>query len=97
MQGSGRVLYSISTRSVLTGSSGDVVSALSLIRRVLAHARDFGYRQVIADCTHAASRRSFETCGFHEAGFLSYETFSVDGIRYFAGLDGGISLMVRDL
>jgi ribosomal protein S18 acetylase RimI-like enzyme len=71
--------------------------ARDLIRRALAHARDRGYRQAVADCTHMASRRSFEACGFREAGFLSYETFSINGVRYFAGLEGGISLMVRDL
>jgi ribosomal protein S18 acetylase RimI-like enzyme len=71
--------------------------APALIHRALAHARDRGYRQVIADCTHAASRRSFEKCGFLEAGVLSYEAFSVNGVRYFSGLDGGISLMVRDV
>lgn len=71
--------------------------APALIHRALTHARDLGYRQVVADCTHAASRRLFEACGFREAGFLSYETFSVGGVRYFAGLEGGISLMVRDL
>ena len=71
--------------------------ARDLIRQALSHARDRGYRQAVADCTHAASRRSFEACRFREAGFLSYETFSMNGARYFAGLEGGISLMVRDL
>ncbi|MGA2919323.1 N-acetyltransferase family protein [Methanoregula sp.] len=71
--------------------------AQALIRRVLAHARERGYRQVIADCTNPVSRRSFEQCGFHEAGSLSYEAFSMDGVRFFAGLEGGISLMVRDV
>lgn len=71
--------------------------ATALIRRALSHARDRGYRQAIADCTHAASRRSFEACGFREAGFSSYESFSMNGVRYFAGLEGGISLMVKDL
>lgn len=71
--------------------------APALINRALSHARDRGYRQAVADCTHAASRNSFETCGFREAGFLSYETFSMNGVRYFAGLEGGISLMGRDL
>jgi hypothetical protein len=52
---------------------------------------------VVADCTHPGSRRSFEQCGFHEAGSLSYDAFSLDGVRFFAGLEGGISLMVRDL
>jgi ribosomal protein S18 acetylase RimI-like enzyme len=71
--------------------------AQAMIRRVLVHARKLGFRQVIADCTHPASRRSFEQCGFHEAGFLSYDTFSMNGVRFFAGLEGGISLMVRDI
>jgi RimJ/RimL family protein N-acetyltransferase len=71
--------------------------AQAMIRRVLDHAREQGFRQVIADCTHLASRRSFEQCGFHEAGFLSYDEFNMNGVRFFAGLDGGISLMVKDL
>jgi ribosomal protein S18 acetylase RimI-like enzyme len=71
--------------------------ARDLIRRALANARDQGFRQALADCTGLASRRTFELSGFHEAGFFSYEQFSLDSDRFFAGLDGGIFLMVRDL
>ena len=71
--------------------------AQAMIRRVLSRARERGFRQVVSDCTGPVSRRSFEECGFHDAGSLSYGEFSLDGIRFFAGLDGGISLMVRDL
>jgi ribosomal protein S18 acetylase RimI-like enzyme len=71
--------------------------AQALIRRVLAHGRELGFRQVVADCTNPVSRRSFEQCGFHEKGFSSYEEFSLNGIRFFAGLEGGISLMTRDI
>lgn len=71
--------------------------AQGLIRRALANARERGFRRALADCTSRASRRTFELSGFHEAGFSSYEGFSLDGDRFFAGLDGGIFLMVRDL
>ncbi|MDO8873851.1 MAG: GNAT family N-acetyltransferase [Methanoregula sp.] len=71
--------------------------ARAMIRRVLAHARECGFRQVIADCTGPASKRVFEQCDFSEMGFSTYEAFSMDGIRFFAGLDGGISLMVKNI
>ena len=71
--------------------------ARAMIQRVLAHARERGFRQVIADCTSPASKRVFEQCGFSEMGFSPYESFSMDGIRFFAGLDGGISLMVKNI
>ena len=71
--------------------------AQTMIRRVLDQARERGFRQVIADCTNPASKRAFEQCGFSEAGFLPYDAFSMNGIRFFAGLDGGISLMVKDI
>jgi ribosomal protein S18 acetylase RimI-like enzyme len=71
--------------------------AQALIGHLLACARERGYRQVVADCTSAASRRLFETCGFSEAGSLSYEEFSMDGTVFFSGLDGGIHLMVHEV
>ena len=71
--------------------------ARAMIRRVLAHARERGFRQVIADSTSPASKRVFEQCGFSEMGFSPYESFSMDGIRFFAGLTGGISLMVKNI
>jgi ribosomal protein S18 acetylase RimI-like enzyme len=71
--------------------------AQGLIHRALANAREQGFRQALADCTSRASRRTFEQSGFHEAGFSSYEGFSLEGVRFFAELDGGIFLMVRDL
>lgn len=71
--------------------------ASSLICRVLDHVRERGFRQAVADCTSATSRRTFERCGFSPSGFLSYEDFSRNGIRFFSGLEGGITLMVRDL
>ena len=69
----------------------------SLIRQAVAHAQNRGFRQVITDCTSPASRRVFEQFGFYEAGHFAYESFSMNGKRFFAGLDGGISLMVKDL
>ena len=71
--------------------------ARALVGRVLARAEECGFSQVIADCTGPVSRRVFEQCGFYEAGFFPYEEFTYDGDRFFAGLDGGISLMVNDL
>ena len=71
--------------------------AQAMIRRVLAHAQERGFRQVIADCTNLASKKAFERCGFLEMGFYPYETFSMNGVRFFAGLPGGISLMVKNL
>ena len=71
--------------------------AEAIIRRVVVHARERGYSQVVADCTGPVSRMAFERCGFREAGFSPYEAFSTHGVRFFAGLDGGISLMVRDV
>ena len=69
--------------------------AQALIMHLLACASERGFQQVVADCTSAASRRLFEKCGFSEAGFLSYKDFSLEGRRFFSGLDGGIHLMVR--
>ncbi len=71
--------------------------AQAMIHRVLAHARKRGFRQVIADCTSPASKRVFEQCGFSEMGFSPYGTFSMNGVRFFAGLDGGISLLVKNI
>lgn len=71
--------------------------AQSMIRRVIDHARKRGFRQVIADCTSPASQRTFEQCGFYEVGFSPYEAFRMDNVRFFAGLEGGISLMVKDI
>jgi len=68
-----------------------------LIHQALGNAREHGFRQAVADCTSRYSRRCFEQCGFHEAGFSSYEEFSLDGNRFFAGCEGGIYLMMRDI
>lgn len=67
-----------------------------MILRALSHAKERGFRQAVADCTNPASKRAFEQCGFVEQGALSYEEFMEDGVRFFSGLEGGISLMVRD-
>jgi ribosomal protein S18 acetylase RimI-like enzyme len=71
--------------------------ARAMIRKVLTHARERGFRQVITDCTSPASKRVFAQCGFSEMGFLPYEAFSMNGVRFFAGLDGGISLMMKKI
>ena len=71
--------------------------AQAMIRRVLAHAREHGFRQVITDCTSPASKKAFERCGFSELGFYPYDSFSMNGVRFFAGIPGGISLMVKSI
>lgn len=71
--------------------------ARAMIQRVLTHAQERGFRQVISDCTSTVSQRIFAQSGFCELGSLPYETFSMNGVRFFAGLDGGISLMARDM
>jgi ribosomal protein S18 acetylase RimI-like enzyme len=71
--------------------------ARSLVSKALMSAQARGFRQVVADCTSTASRHVFERCGFLEEGFSPFELFSLDDIRFFAGLDGGISLMIKDL
>jgi hypothetical protein len=68
-----------------------------MIRRALDHARERGFTRAIADCTNPASKRVFSQCGFSELGFLSYDAFTFNGVRFFAGLEGGITLMGRDL
>ncbi|GAA5262728.1 hypothetical protein KTGMC3_P1447 [Methanocalculus sp. MC3] len=71
--------------------------ATALIRQILSHARELGYRQVVTDCTSARSRRAFERCGFSERGYLAYDAFFYEGACVFQGLEGGISLMAKDL
>ncbi len=71
--------------------------AQAMIHRVIDHARKRGFRQVITDCTSPASQRTFEQCGFYEVGFFPYMTFSMNDVRFFAGLDGGIALKMRDI
>ncbi|MDO8842597.1 GNAT family N-acetyltransferase [Methanocalculus sp.] len=71
--------------------------ATALIRQVLHHARELGYRQVVTDCTSVRSRRAFERCGFSGRGYLAYDAFSYGGVCFFQGLEGGISLMVKDV
>jgi ribosomal protein S18 acetylase RimI-like enzyme len=95
MIGPGSVLhiFQIGVRREFRGSG----VAKTMIRHVLAEARVRGFRKVVADCTGPTSKKAFEACGFSQKGFLSYDAFTMDGVRFFAGLDGGISLMVRDV
>lgn len=71
--------------------------AQALIRRALLSARKHGFSRAIADCTGPISRRAFERCGFVQAGFLPYDSFSKNGVAFFSGIDGGISLMLREI
>lgn len=71
--------------------------ARAMVHRALTHAQKRDFVQVVADCTSPGSQRVFEQCGFSRAGFSSYESFSMDGSCFFAGIEGGISLMVADI
>ena len=68
-----------------------------MTRKALAHAQERGFSHAIADCINQVSRHSCEKCGFHEAGFSSYEAFSLNGDRPFAEREGGIFLMLKDM
>jgi len=68
-----------------------------LVQRALENARGKKFREAAADCTSGRSRRVFERCGFRETGYTLYQDFTLEGQRFFAGLDGGITLMVRDI
>lgn len=70
--------------------------AQAMIHHLIDHARSRGFIRMIADCTHAASVAAFERCGFSRQGFLPYDTFMINGEPFFVGLEGGISLMIRE-
>jgi ribosomal protein S18 acetylase RimI-like enzyme len=91
----GTVLHIIQIGVAKTKRGSGIAQAM--IHRVVAHARKRGYKKVIADCTSSSSQRAFEQCGFFKKGFISYDSFTFNGVRFFAGLDGGISLMVREI
>lgn len=69
----------------------------ALIRTVLAFARERGFKQVVTDCTGPQSCRSFGNCGFTREGSIEYSLFLINGTAFFSGLEGGITLMARDL
>jgi ribosomal protein S18 acetylase RimI-like enzyme len=71
--------------------------ARELLCRVIDLAGDRGFDRLVADCTSPASREVFRQCGFTQEGFSPYESFLRDGTCFFSGLEGGISLMVRDI
>ncbi|HOW05168.1 GNAT family N-acetyltransferase [Methanospirillum hungatei] len=71
--------------------------AHSLIHTALDHGRNLGFSKVIADCTSSASLQVFSSCGFELAGFIDYDACCMNGEYFFAGLDGGISLVVKKL
>ncbi|MCA1915033.1 MAG: GNAT family N-acetyltransferase [Methanospirillum hungatei] len=70
--------------------------ACSLIHVVLEHGKNLGFSKVIADCTSSASLQVFSSCGFELAGCIEYDTCCINGEYFFAGLDGGISLVVKN-
>lgn len=86
-------VYQLGTRREFRNRS----VSTALIRHTIAFARDRGFRSIVADCTGPLSRRSFEQCGFTRAGSIPYASFLVGGIAVFDGLEGEISLMVKDL
>lgn len=69
----------------------------ALIRRALTHAKERKFIQAVADCTTRSSKHTFERCGFSERDFYSYESFSMNNVCFFSGIEGGIFLMVKDL
>ncbi len=71
--------------------------ARSLIDTVLDHGKNLGFSKVIADCTSSASLQVFSSCGFELAGCIDYDACCMNGENFFAGLDGGISLVVKKL
>jgi len=71
--------------------------APALIRSLLYHAKERGFRSAIADCTGPVSKSVFECCGFVERGHFPYADFRNMGGAFFSGLPGGISLLIRDL
>ena len=71
--------------------------ATDLIRRICVHAQERGFNKIVADCTGPVSRHVFERCGFGEIGHIPYDTFRTGSHTFFAGLEGGISLMSRDV
>lgn len=72
-------------------------TAKTMIHQTVSHARDLGFSQVAADCTGPVSKQAFDRCGFHEVCYYPYDEFCMDEATVFAGLNQGISLMVRDL
>jgi GNAT superfamily N-acetyltransferase len=69
----------------------------ALIRHILASARGRGFRTIVTDCTGPGSCRSFEKCGFTRSGSIPYSSFLVGGTAFFDGLEGEITLMVKEL
>ncbi len=69
----------------------------ALIRHIVASARERGFQKIVADCTGPLSCRSFENAGFVRAGSIRYSSFILGGCAFFNGLEGEITLMVKDL
>ncbi len=69
----------------------------AMMEQLVSRARERGYRQIVAECTNPVSHTAFLNLGFRPAGFLPYDTFLIHGRPYFAGLEGGLFLVVRDL
>ena len=69
----------------------------SLIHTVVEHGKNLGFSKVIADCTSSASLQVFSSCDFELAGCIEYDTCCINGEHFFTGLDGGISLVVKNL
>ncbi|MHB8165137.1 MAG: GNAT family N-acetyltransferase [Methanoregula sp.] len=86
-------VYQLGTRREFRNRS----VSTALIHQTCAFARDRGFRKVVADCTGPQSTQSFSQCGFTRAGSIPYASFLVGGRVVFDGLDGEISLMVKDL
>jgi len=71
--------------------------ATALISHILLFAQTRGFSHVVAECTGPVSRHTFEQCGFVECGHIPYDQFRHNDRVFFAGLPGGISLVVLEL
>jgi ribosomal protein S18 acetylase RimI-like enzyme len=69
----------------------------ALILTAISFARERGFKQIVTECTGPQSCSSFGNCGFTPKGSIEYSSFLIDGIAFFNGLEGRITLMVRDL
>lgn len=69
----------------------------AMMERLVLRARERRYRHIVAECTNPVSHAASRNLGFRKAGFLPYDSFLIEGIPFFAGLEGGLSLVVRDL
>jgi ribosomal protein S18 acetylase RimI-like enzyme len=69
--------------------------ATRLIVHALEHAKNLGYKVVLAECTSRSSRNCFLKAGFSEFYSIAYTTFSNGKTNPYCRLPGDITLMVK--